>query len=112
MRRTLILTLMAFLASSAMAADPPTVPATASKPADLAVVTVTGPVPPDAIDDPVVCRSSPNTGSRLRPAKVCRKRSEWAANSNSRGRAGDDFKMIGCDSGGTNCGASDRPPGN
>ena len=100
MRRTLILTLMAFLASSAMAADPPTVPATASKPADL------------AIDDPVVCRSSPNTGSRLRPAKVCRKRSEWAANSKSRGRAGDDFKMIGCDSGGTNCGASDRPPGN
>lgn len=95
-----------------MAADPPAPPAPAGKPGDLAGVTVTSATAPVATDDPVVCRSSPNTGSRLRPAKVCRKRSEWAANAKARGRAGEDIKMTGCDAGGSNCGVSDRPPGN
>lgn len=94
-----------------MAADPPSAPAAAAKPADLAGVTVTSGAAPPSAEDPLICRSTANTGSRLRPAKVCKKRSEWSANAKSRGRAGDEFKMIGCDSGGTNCGASDRPPG-
>ncbi len=111
MRLTLVLTLTVVMASSAMAADPPATPATAGNAVDLAGVSVTSPAPPAAADDPVVCRSSPNTGSRLRPAKVCLKRSEWSANAKARGRAGEDIKFQGCDSGGTNCGVNERPPG-
>lgn len=110
MRLAIALTLC-LIAGSALAADPPSAPAVVAKPADLAGVTVTSGAAAPIAEDPVICRSTASTGSRLRPAKVCKKRSDWAADAKSRGRAGDEIKMLGCDSGGTNCGVSDRPPG-
>jgi hypothetical protein len=37
-----------------------------------------------ATDDPVICKASKQTGTRLRTHKVCLKRSEWVAKSKSR----------------------------
>jgi hypothetical protein len=37
-----------------------------------------------ATDDPVICKTSKQTGTRLRAQKVCLKRSEWVAKSKSR----------------------------
>jgi hypothetical protein len=37
-----------------------------------------------ATDDPVVCKASMQTGTRLKAPKVCLKRSEWVAKSKSR----------------------------
>ena len=37
-----------------------------------------------ATDDPVICKASMQTGTRLKAPKVCLKRSEWVAKSKSR----------------------------
>jgi hypothetical protein len=39
---------------------------------------------PAVKDDPVICKASKQTGTRLRAQKVCLKRSEWVAKSKSR----------------------------
>jgi hypothetical protein len=110
MRFAVLLTASILFATSALAADPPAANPP-EKATEVSGVTVTGAAPPPAAD-PLVCRSSPTSGSRVRATKVCKKRSEWAASAKARGRGNQDVRMEGCDSGGSNCGLSDRPPGN
>lgn len=49
-----------------------------------------------ATDDPVICKASKQTGTRLRTQKVCLKRSEWVAKSKSRTRKYDVDDGDGC----------------
>ena len=110
MRIAVVLAVVSLFATAALAADPQQT-GEASKATEVSGVTVTGAPPEPKVEDPLVCRSSPTSGSRVRTTKVCKKRSEWAAAAKARGRGNQDIRIEGCDSGGSNCGVSDRPPG-
>lgn len=107
MRIALALMVSALMATTAIAAAP----ANTGPSQKAATPPAAGAAPAPQADDPLVCRSSPTSGSRVRATKVCKKRSEWAAAAKARGRGNQDIKMDGCDSGGSNCGLNDRPPG-
>lgn len=49
-----------------------------------------------ATDDPVICKASEQTGTRMRAPKVCLKRSEWVAKSKSRMKRNDLDYGDGC----------------
>lgn len=49
-----------------------------------------------APDDPVICKASEQTGTRMRAPKVCLKRSEWVAKSKSRTKKRDLDYGDGC----------------
>ncbi|MDP3855926.1 hypothetical protein [Phenylobacterium sp.] len=76
-------------------------------------VTVTSPAKPES-EDPVICRKSPETGSRVRVIKQCRKLSEWAAKAKSRKMGVDEVKWMECSgsgSGSKGCELYPRPGG-
>jgi hypothetical protein len=111
MRIAVTLAVFSLFATAAFAADPQQTGAV-RKDTEVSGVTVTGAPPAPKAEDPLVCRSSNTSGSRVRATKVCKKRSEWATAAKARGRGNQDIRMDGCDAGGSNCGLSDRPPGN
>lgn len=110
MRLAVTLAIVSLFATTALAADPQQ-NGDAQKATEVSGVTVTGAPPAPKAEDPLVCRSSPTSGSRVRATKICKKRSEWIADAKARGRGNQDIRIEGCDSGGSNCGISDRPPG-
>ncbi|MDP3855925.1 hypothetical protein [Phenylobacterium sp.] len=111
MRFVLPLTFAVLMAGAAFAAAP-----TPEAPNTVSGVTVTGgtasDAAPAAIDDPVICRKAPETGSRVRALKECRKKSEWVAKAKSRGRGVESVRMGDCGGGGAACDLTPRPPGN
>ena len=112
MRLFLSLAFAALMAGAAVAAEPaPPATPTSSDDGTISGVTVTGATPTEAADDPVVCRRAPETGSRVRARKECRKKSEWAAKSRARSRnSGQEIKMGDCGGGGAACELTPLPP--
>jgi len=104
--------LAALMAGAAVASEqtPSAAPA-ATDPTTVSGVTVTGATPVVAPEDPIVCRKAPETGSRVRAMKECRKKSEWAAKSKSRGHRVDGVRFQDCGGGGAACDPTPRPPG-
>ena len=110
MRRLLPLTLALIFSAPAWANDPTPPTATASADTPVAEVTVPGVTPP--ADDPVICRSQPDTGSRIAPRKDCRKRSEWANKAKARTRNVGEIRMGNCGGGDASCNSAPLPSGN
>jgi hypothetical protein len=93
-----------WLASSAVAAEPPAAQAsTATAPAAGASQVAAAP------EDPMICRRESPTGSRIATIKVCRTRSEWNARSKRRGSGGGELNQMDC--GAASCEMTPRPSG-
>lgn len=110
MRRLLPLTLALMIGAPAWANDPTPPPATTSPETPVAEVTVPGVTPP--VDDPLVCRAQPDTGSRIAPRKICRKRSEWANKAKARTRTTNEVRMGDCGGGDASCNNAPLPSSN
>ena len=89
MRQLAPILLLFMIGTTAAAAEPP-------PPTTVEAVTVIGTPPPP--EDPVICRQTAETGSRIPGRKICHKKSEWAAMSKPQNRAVNEVKVEGCPS--------------